>query len=173
MCEQTDKDSANFETLTTAIAKSKNGKTIGEFAKDKFTGDFVEEWKKVFNSKNYENLDISSAAAYIMAPKDEEEIKLVTKAAALSSEIYAKYLREEITEIIDSDKKVKHSKLADGVEQAISNKKFLKNLDPSHVDLCYTAIIQSGGKYHLKFSAVRSVSVYYRTYYSTNFNRFY
>lgn len=101
---------------------------------------------------------MSSAAAYIMAPKDEHEISLITKAAALSTEIYTKYLREEITEIIDSDKKVKHSKLADGVEAAISNKKYLKNTDPNHVDLCYTAIIQSGGKYNLKFSAVRSLS---------------
>ena len=141
--------------MTEAIAKSRNGKIIGEFAKDKFTGEFVDEWKKVFNSQNYETLDVSSAAAYIMAPKDEQEIGLITKAAQLSSEIYAKYLREEITEIIDSDKKVKHSKLADGVEQAISNKKYLKGTDPSHVDLCYSAIIQSGGKYNLKFSAVR------------------
>jgi nucleosome binding factor SPN SPT16 subunit len=90
-----------------------------------------------------------------MAPKDEQEIAIITKAAALSSDIYAKYLREEITEIIDSDKKVKHSKLADGVEQAVNNKKYIKNVDPNQVDLCYTAIIQSGGRYNLKFSAVR------------------
>jgi nucleosome binding factor SPN SPT16 subunit len=128
---------------------------IGEFAKDKFSGEFVDEWKKVFNSQNYETIDISSAAAYIMAPKDEQEIAIITKAAALSSDIYAKYLREEITEIIDSDKKVKHSKLADGVEQAVNNKKYIKNVDPNQVDLCYTAIIQSGGRYNLKFSAVR------------------
>ncbi|CAG2171453.1 unnamed protein product [Oppiella nova] len=153
--DKTDKDGANFETLRTAIAKSRNGKTIGEFTKDKFSGEFVDEWKKVLNSQNYSTLDISSAAAYIMAPKDDHEIALLTKAAALSSDIYAKYLREEITEIIDSDKKVKHSKLADGVEQAVANKKYVKGVDPSHVDLCYTAIIQSGGKYNLKFSAVR------------------
>ncbi|CAG2163756.1 unnamed protein product [Oppiella nova] len=124
--DKTDKDGANFETLRTAIARSRSGKTIGEFTKDKFSGEFVDEWKKVLNSQNYETLDISSALAYIMAPKDDHEIALLTKAAALSSDIYAKYLREEITEIIDSDKKVKHSKLADGVEQAVANKKYVK-----------------------------------------------
>ncbi|XP_054165372.1 FACT complex subunit spt16-like [Oppia nitens] len=152
--DKSDKDAANFETLRTAIAKSRNGKIIGEFSKDKFSGEFVDEWKKVFNAQNYETLDMSNALAYIMAPKDEHELALITKASNLSSDIYAKYLRDEITEIIDSDKKVRHSKLADGVEQAIANKKYLKGVDPSNVDLCYTAIIQSGGKYNLKFSAV-------------------
>ena len=51
---------------------------------------------------------------------------------------------------------MKHSKLADGVEQALKNKKFLPaGIDVSQLDMCYPAIIQSGGKYSLKFSTVR------------------
>ena len=50
---------------------------------------------------------------------------------------------------------MKHSKLADGVEQALQNKKIVSGVDPANLDMCYPAIIQSGGKYSLKFSTVR------------------
>ena len=52
--------------------------------------------------------------------------------------------------------KVKHSKLADGVEQALQNKKYVTGVDTSQLDMCYPAIIQSGSNYSLKFSTVRS-----------------
>ena len=42
--------------------------------------------------------------------------------------------------------KVKHSKLADGVEQALQNKKYVTGVDTSQLDMCYPAIIQSGKK---------------------------
>jgi nucleosome binding factor SPN SPT16 subunit len=49
---------------------------------------------------------------------------------------------------------VKHSKLAEGVEKAITDKKFAPNLDPLLLDTCYPVIVQSGGNYKLKFSVV-------------------
>merc|ERR550532_3867232 len=55
-------------------------------------------------------------------------------------------------DIIDGDKKVKHSKLAQGIEDALSDKKFVSGVDTSQLDLCYPAIVQSGGNYKLKFS---------------------
>lgn len=48
---------------------------------------------------------------------------------------------------------MKHSKIAEGIESAIQDKKYaLPNMDTSQLDLCYPAIIQSGGNYKLKFS---------------------
>ena len=52
---------------------------------------------------------------------------------------------------------MKHSKLADQVEEALQNKKYVSGLDNSQLDMCYPAIIQSGGNYALKFSVIRSV----------------
>lgn len=49
---------------------------------------------------------------------------------------------------------MKHSKLADGVDSAVTDKKYVSGVDTSQVDMCYPAIIQSGGNYSLKFSAV-------------------
>lgn len=51
--------------------------------------------------------------------------------------------------------KVKHSRLAESVEKAIEDRKFLGGVDPSTVEMCYPPIIQSGGNYSLKFSVVR------------------
>ncbi len=58
---------------------------------------------------------------------------------------------------------MKHSKLADQVEQALNNKKYVSGLDSSQLDMCYPAIIQSGsGNYALKFSVVRYVNNSYK-----------
>jgi len=134
--------------------KSKNGKKIGEFSKDKFTNEFMKEWKKALISHSFDLTDISTSIALLMAPKEDSEIEIIKKACGVTVDVYAKYLREEITEIIDLDKKVKHSKLSEGVEKAINDKKFVKNVDINQVDLCYSAIIQSGGNYNMKFSAI-------------------
>lgn len=53
------------------------------------------------------------------------------------------------------EQKVRHSKLAESVEKAIEEKKYLGGADPSTVEMCYPPIIQSGGNYSLKFSVVR------------------
>lgn len=50
---------------------------------------------------------------------------------------------------------MRHSKLAESVEKAIEEKKYLAGADPSAVEMCYPPIIQSGGNYNLKFSVVR------------------
>ncbi|KAJ6221120.1 hypothetical protein RDWZM_006932 [Blomia tropicalis] len=151
--DKSDKDAANFEKLLSAISKCSDDPVVGEFVKDKPSGDFANEWKKRFEPKRFEIVDLSIAFAYLIAPKDDVEINLIQKASSLSCDLYSKYLVEEITEIIDSDRKVRHIKLADNVEQASNNNKYMKNVDLSQVELCYTTIIQSGGNYNLKFSA--------------------
>lgn len=97
--------------------------------------------------------DVSAAFAYIMALKDDQEISLTKRASQMSVDVYSKYLRQQIMEIIDSDRKVRHNKLSENVEQAFQNKKFVgQNTDTSQVESCYPTIIQSGGSYNLKFS---------------------
>jgi len=54
--------------------------------------------------------------------------------------------------------RVKHSKLADQVEEASHNKKYVSGVDLNQLDMCYPPIIQSGGHYALKFSVVRLVA---------------
>ena len=52
---------------------------------------------------------------------------------------------------------MKHSKLADSIDKAITDDKKLlpAGVDHEQVEICYAPIVQSGGKYQLKFSTVR------------------
>ncbi|XP_058807704.1 FACT complex subunit spt16 isoform X2 [Phymastichus coffea] len=157
--DRADEDKANFAKLINIIKNSKNGKAIGVFPKDNYKSTFVEAWKAVLKKENFETVDVSAAVAYVMAPKEESEILTVKKACLVSVDVYNKYLRDQILEVIDSDKKIKHSKLADGVDSAVQDKKYVSGVDTSQVDMCYPAIIQSGGNYSLKFSAVSDNNV--------------
>ncbi|XP_010189225.1 PREDICTED: FACT complex subunit SPT16, partial [Mesitornis unicolor] len=99
-------------------------------------------------------VDISAVVAYTMAAKEDGELNLMRKAAAITSEVFTKFFKERVMEIVDADEKVRHSKLAESVEKAIEEKKYLAGADPSAVEMCYPPIIQSGGNYNLKFSVV-------------------
>ncbi|OXU23767.1 hypothetical protein TSAR_000965 [Trichomalopsis sarcophagae] len=152
--DRSDEDKANFAKLMDIIRGSKKGKTTGLFTKDNYKSAFAEAWKAALKKENFETIDVSSAVAYVMCPKEDSEILTVKKACLASVDVFGKYLKDQILEIIDSDKKIKHSKLASGVDDAVVDKKYVTGVDLSQVDMCYPAIIQSGGNYSLKFSAV-------------------
>ncbi|KAG9331284.1 hypothetical protein JZ751_019533 [Albula glossodonta] len=99
-------------------------------------------------------VDISAVVAYTMAVKEDGELALMRKAAGVTSEVFTKFFKERVMEIVDAEEKVRHSKLAEAVEKAIEEKKYLGGADPSTVEMCYPPIIQSGGNYSLKFSVV-------------------
>jgi len=147
-----DKDKANYEKLVSAMSSSKNGKAMGVFSKDKYTNEFITDWQKALSSKCFEPVDLTLSFASLVASKEDSEIETTRKACQLTDAVYCKYLREEIMDLIDSDKKMKHAKLTDGVEKATNDRKFIKNADISKVEVCYSPIVQSGGKYNLKFS---------------------
>lgn len=152
--DRNDKDKANFDKLREVIKSSKNGKALGVFSKDGFPGEFCESWKTAIKDDNFDNVDVGGAIAYIMCPKDEPEINNMRKASLVSVDLFNKYLKDQIMDIIDSDKKVKHSKLCEGVESALTDKKYVTGVDTSLLEMCYPPIIQSGGAYSLKFSAL-------------------
>lgn len=48
--------------------------------------------------------DVSADVAYVMAPKEEPELLVMKKACSVSVDVFKKYLKDQIMEIIDSDK---------------------------------------------------------------------
>ncbi|XP_066591471.1 FACT complex subunit spt16 isoform X2 [Prorops nasuta] len=154
MRDRSDEDKANFSKLIKIIKNSKNGKTLGVFSKENYPGAFMDAWRATLKAESFDTIDVSAATAYVMCPKEDSEIITIKKACGVSVEVFNKYLKDQIMEIIDSDKKVKHCKLAEGVDAAITNKKYVTGADIAQVDMCYPAIIQSGGNYSLKFSIV-------------------
>lgn len=157
--DRNDKDENNFKTLIKVIKESKNGKTIGVFSKDNYPGEFMDSWRTVIKKESFGTVDVSAAAAYLMAPKEDSELITIKKACMVTVDVFTKFLKDQIMEIIDSDKKVKHSKLSEGVELAITDKKYVSGVDVNQVDMCYPAIIQSGGNYNLKFSVVSDKNI--------------
>lgn len=152
--DRTDQDKANFEKMLDTIRGSKEGKRLGVFAKDSYPGEFCAAWKKEKAGAGLDEVDVSAAFGYLMAPKEESELNILRKASLASVDVFNKYLKDQIMEIIDSDKKVKHTKLAEGVETALTDKKYVSGVDVSQLDVCYPAIIQSGGHYSLKYNAL-------------------
>ncbi|ODM94648.1 FACT complex subunit spt16 [Orchesella cincta] len=152
--DKNDKDKANFEKLVEALKGSKGGKTIGTFTKDKFPGEFMDSWKSAFSKEGFETIDIAAPIALVYAVKEDPELHTMKRAAQATADVFSKYLKDQIMDIVDADKKVRHAKLAEGVEAAASDKKYVTGVDVTQVDMCYPPIIQSGGNYSLKFSAI-------------------
>lgn len=149
---KSDSDEVYYKKLLSAITGSKNGKVIGSFPKDTYPGRFYTEWRKLLEKEEIEMFDMSNAIALLTSVKDDAELELMKKASSVSVELFNKYLKDEIMDIIDADKKVKHSRLSEQVENALTNKKYTKGLDPNNIEICYPPIIQSGSNYNLKYS---------------------
>lgn len=86
------------------MKSSRNGKAIGVFSKDGFPGEFCESWQKAMGAHSFENIDIGASIAYILAPKEESELVTMKKACLVSVDVFGKYLKEQILEIIDAEK---------------------------------------------------------------------
>ncbi|TKA65846.1 FACT complex subunit spt16 [Cryomyces minteri] len=139
------------------------GKKVGIIAKDTASGPFVEEWKKAYGDvpKEVEEVDITTAlSAAALAVKDEKELRAMRDASRASSGLMANYFVDQMSGILDEEKKITHKALAQKVEDKISDEKFFQKLkvsngfDPQQLDWAYQPIVQSGGKYDLRLSAV-------------------
>lgn len=148
-----DKDKANMATLVEAIKASANGNKLGMFLKDKFQGDLASNWDALLKEDKLERVDITVDFSMVFAVKDDSEVSLVKKASTASMDLFNKFLREHLLDLIDKEKHVRHSKLASEVEKAFTNKKYVSGIDHTHLDTCYPPIIQSGGHYDIKFGA--------------------
>lgn len=140
------------------------GKKVGTLPKDVSTGPFADEWKKAFGdiSKEVEEVDISPAlSSAAFAVKDEDELLSMRTASRACTGILAEFFVEEMSAVLDAEKKVTHKQLADKMDSKLDDVKFFKNLktklpaefDVSQLDFAYGPIVQSGGSYDLKLSA--------------------
>ena len=75
--------------------------------------------------------------------------------------LMGEFFVEEMSEILDEEKKVTHKDLADKIDQKIDDAKFFQTLksklpadfDSSQLDWIYGPVVQSGGNYDLKLTA--------------------
>lgn len=145
-----DKDRANLARMLENITSA--GKHYGCFIKDKPNSEFSKSWDAAISDKGLNKVDISLSFAFLFAVKDDQEIEIIKKAANASTNAW-NYLRRKIVEIVDTEKKVRHNRLAEdlvndmlktGVQGLLANNNAL--------EVCYDPIIQSGEQCTLKFN---------------------
>ncbi|KAM0246478.1 hypothetical protein ACHAQJ_010195 [Trichoderma viride] len=164
------KDAAENEKLFVTVAEKikEAGNKVGIITKDTSKGPFVDEWKKVFSEqcKEIEEVDISTAlSTHAFSIKDESELRAMRTASKACVALMTPYFLDEMSNILDAEKKVKHSVLADKVDKKLDDNGFWKtvelpskgklpsDLDPGQLDWILGPSIQSGGKYDLRFAA--------------------
>lgn len=155
------------ETRTQAFEKcidviKSAGKKVGIIPKADPHGPFVDEWVKMYGdiSKDVEEVDISGALSSAFAVKDENELRAMRTAARAASAMISDYWVDEMSEVLDQEKKVSHRALSDRLSKKIDDTKFFKKVsklpsdfDNQQLDWAYGPIVQSGGQYDLKLSA--------------------
>ncbi|KAK4995032.1 FACT complex subunit spt16 [Elasticomyces elasticus] len=138
------------------------GKKVGVLAKDTSTGPFAEEWKRVYGdiAKEVEEVDIAGALSNTaLSVKDEGELRTIRDASRASSGIMANYFVDQMSAILDEEKKISHKALAAKMDEKISDERFFQKLkvstgfDPVQLDWSAPPSVQSGGKYDLKLSS--------------------
>ncbi|KZF20719.1 transcription elongation complex subunit [Xylona heveae TC161] len=151
-----------FERCVQIIKDS--GNKVGILTKDVATGPFVEEWKRAYGdiSKDVTEFDIApalSAAAFSI--KDENELRAMRNASRACTGLMTSYFVEEMSEILDEEKKMTHEALSRKVDNKIDDPKFFAKLpklssdfDPQQLDWAWVPVVQSGGHYDLKVGAM-------------------
>jgi nucleosome binding factor SPN SPT16 subunit len=137
-------------------------KKVGVLAKEVPGGPFADEWKKAYSevAKDQEEVDIAlviSNAA--LAVKDEKELRLIRDASRASSGLMKDYFVEEMSSILDDEKKIGHDKLSQMVADKIDDSKFFQKIkvsntfDSLNLDWATQPVVQSGGSYDLRFAS--------------------
>ncbi|KAI1270499.1 FACT complex subunit SPT16 [Xylariaceae sp. FL1019] len=164
------KDAAANEKQLVTIAETINaaGKKIGLLTKDTSKGPFIDEWKKVYGEKcaEAEEVDISAAlSSAAFSIKDETELRSMRTASKACVALMNPYFLDQMSDILDQEKKVKHSALASKVDGKLDDEKWWKTVelpnkqrlpsdfDPASLDWYLGPAVQSGGKYDLKLIA--------------------
>ncbi|KAL2020929.1 hypothetical protein VTK56DRAFT_7816 [Thermocarpiscus australiensis] len=164
------KDNAENEKLFLRItdAIKAAGKKVGVLTKDTSKGPFVDEWKKVFadNCKDIEEVDVAQAlSAGAFSVKDEAELRAMRTASKACVALLTPYFLDEMSDVLDQDKKIKHRVLVDKVYNKLEDANFWKTVelpsrqkmpadfDPEQLDWILGPVVQSGGKFDLKWQA--------------------
>lgn len=169
--KDSEKNKQLFTKLLDVIKENNSDdKPVGTIVKDKYEGKLVDEWKEISEPASIKYTDCSILLSKCMELKDDDElanIKIAAKASVVMMEDFA----EEMMVIVDEEKSITNSSLSDKIEDKIENNKWftktalgkkllqpIEGFDPEMIEWCYSPIIQSGGEYDLRPSALSSTS---------------
>lgn len=165
------KDQDHNKSLFTKLAdelksKSSEALPVGVISKDQFKGKFIEEWTEI--SKPLD-LPVADAALFVsesMALKDADEYR-ATLMASKASVVMMDSFANDMMELVDNETKTTNVDISDKLDKKIDSNRWYtrsalgkktlqsnKEFDPELIDWCYSPIVQSGGEYDLRPSAL-------------------
>lgn len=168
----TNKDQEHTKSLLVKLATKikETDPKCGGLLKDVYAGKFIDAWKLACELEKFEGpaVDIGLILSQSMEIKDEDELNNINIASKASTVMMDNFV-DEMSLIVDEEKKVSNLELTDRLEDKIeSNKWYRKNdlgkkllgpltdFDQELVEWCYSPIVQSGGAYELKPNAISS-----------------
>lgn len=159
---KTDDNANNFATLLKAINASENGDThkVGVFMKErsvnKESGGMLGAWETLLDEESgVEAVDVTQGVSFVMSVKDEAELDLLKKSSVLSNKVMKHGCIPRMEEIIDSEIKVTHEELSSELDAMIEDpSKINLKIPKDDVDSCYFPVVQSGGEYDIRMSAI-------------------
>ena len=116
----------------------------------------VSSWQKVLDdSENTELVDIALGFGLFLAVKEDGELDLIKKSSVLGNKILKHGFVPRLEEVIDKEESITHEALAEEIEEIYADPTKIKlNVPPDHVQSAFFPIIQSGGDYDLRVSAL-------------------
>ncbi|GBL51553.1 FACT_complex_subunit_SPT16 [Candidozyma auris] len=156
-----------FEDLVANLkATITDDKKVGTIIKDQFRGKFIDEWKEASEAEKFEFADAALLVSKSVEVKDSEELA-ATKLASKASVVMMDSFTNDMMVVVDEDVKTTNVDISDKLDRKIDNTKWYtkstlgkrlllndKDFDPEQIDWCYSPIVQSGGEYDLKPSAL-------------------
>lgn len=152
-----DGNTSNFTVLTNAIQAS--GTKTGVLSKENPLGELVSSFNKALKALDVEQLDVSKGIEMVLTIKETEELENIRWAGALSSKVFKLKFMEDMEQIIDDEKSISHEQISLAIEDVFDTPSKIKvTIDPVDIEPCYPPIIQSGGHYDLKPSALSNTN---------------
>lgn len=169
-----DNNAANYEALLKHAIGSSNGhdhdekennNKIGVLLKERpnnkanggIIGPFEDQLDERVKEKAIQLVDVAPALALLMGQKDDSERDLMKKSSVLSNKVLKHGFVKRLEEIIEEETTISHEALATEIEQILEDpNKINLNVPTSDVQSCYFPIVQSGGTYDIRISAVSS-----------------
>lgn len=156
----------NKSLFVKLLAELKASGQIGAVLKDTFKGKFIDEWNQLTGPESLEYKDAAEFISKALELKDADEFR-ATQIASHASTVMMDAFANDMMEIVDNETKITNMNILDKLDKKIDSNKWFtrsalgkkllqasKDFDPDLVDWCYSPIVQSGGDYDLRPSAL-------------------
>eukprot|EP00884_Botryococcus_braunii_P008701 jgi/Botrbrau1/17832/Bobra.0127s0076.1 len=116
-----DDGAPQMKELVGALKSSGENSLIGILFKDKPDGKLADLWNSTFEKSGLPTTDVSLGVGNLFSVKDTSEQTCAKKSALLAASAMKNYAVIQLETIIDQEKKVKHVRFSEKIEQALQD----------------------------------------------------